>query len=327
MHPQDNIMVALSDLSNCSMALSDTWVVAGWSLRFVQLAPHEIWEISPGADEQPALKLLNGSLLDIGYDGVLRDDGRWESFTVTTPYQARSLHLNNRLRRIQAGAHGAVFAFFVIPLSLLSTPLTSFAEGPAANISGPFSNLLQWVNILGDQGEWYNLAGFVVNSHHGKRLATLQWWADREVEDIAHDKFHNGKRNVDTKLHYFLYASSANSGIKVNLPTASDSHSRAYSDQVLYDKGADRKPQVLIALPPGFIHGPFWLVNASNGQAMVDHDGYVMYSYHRMISGMTSNDTFHKPARYNVWGEVDQPPEFMTLPSQMLDHWTQWTDA
>jgi hypothetical protein len=80
-HPLGNIFVTMPDPAGCDIAVSETWNIAGWRMTYVQLTPGTVW--TPPAQSPDAeyfIKIITGSVLNVGHSGILRDDGNWEMF-------------------------------------------------------------------------------------------------------------------------------------------------------------------------------------------------------------------------------------------------------
>eukprot|EP00913_Durusdinium_trenchii_P030644 g28701.t1 len=245
-HPMGNIIVQFPAMAECPVARSPSWSIAGWDWSYVQLAPNASFE------ERMFVKLLTGSLLDVNVNGVLRDDGRWETparrwaagrtFVVTPPITERSLELNNALKALSAGGTGATFAFMKVPMKLMSLgeisirsakgSITSMSTGVVTEIRGPLAELLTWKpfadNYEADGAniftgvEFWNLAGMLLRDSSGSHIAYVQWWTNRE-DFMADGGYHNAHAHsfANTtfgELHMTMYAAAPNNGMIVQLP-------------------------------------------------------------------------------------------------------------
>jgi len=336
-HPTGNIIVTLPNPSQCDVAVSDTWRIAGWYTTYVQLAPNAVFTPPPpNPAAQPMVKLYRGSLLNVGQNGILRGDGQWETFVVTPPLGARSLHVPQSTGAIQAGANGAAFVWFVAPTELLETPITDMMSGPASIIQGPFSDLLQWQTfrqLTRDQQfseNFWNLPGILVNNYDGSRLCYNQWWTVREDDPVDggyHDHAGAVSNNTFAELHMTLYAATASAGMQsqlpdtVNLRTAPNPSGITGPAGTWYGNNDNPEVQMVIPMPPGYVHGPLWAVDSSTGNPKVNCNGGVIYPYHRLVLGTDEDGPYHDPPRYQLWVAFEHPPEYTTIPEQMLAKW------
>ena len=74
-HPENNIIVQLPDPSSCPVTVSPEWIIAGWSWKYIQLAPGESYPLSVNKSEQAFMKLIRGSVLDVNQIGVQAPSG------------------------------------------------------------------------------------------------------------------------------------------------------------------------------------------------------------------------------------------------------------
>lgn len=148
------------------MAISDTWSVAGWSVTIVQIPPNGVFTPPAlGADERQVIKIFRGSLIDVNYNGILKDDGHWHTYTVTTPNRAIPLFIDSDKTEITAGEDGAVISYWTVSEETLKGSATDMTASPVTDLSGPFMENLEWkitADLFGDlfDGvEFWNLAG------------------------------------------------------------------------------------------------------------------------------------------------------------------------
>lgn len=342
--PADNVMAYLPDPAACPQAVSPEWTIAGWSWKYVQLAPKESYNISGlGDDVRPFLKLLRGTVLDVNENGILNKDNRWETFVVTPPITERDLQLSGSVKKITAGDEGAVFALMVVPVELLKTPITSMTEAPTTTISGPHSDLLKWTNY----GEYYpvfegwsfnNLAGIRLADHEGKHLCYNQWWTAREdmnTDGGYHNQHDGGFANSTFgELHMMMYPANPNAGLIVQLPHTINTETipdpkeiggktaeRPQGDAYFYNQRDNKYVQLTIPMPPGYVHGPLWSINKKNGEPTFDCHGAVRYPWHGLVTGpVNAKDGYTEPLRYNLWVAFEHPVKDITVPTAMLQY-------
>lgn len=332
-HAEDNIIVTFPNPFSCQTAISDTWRIAGWYMTYIQLAPGATFTPPPLSRAARAmLKVIRGSLLDVGENGVLREDGQWETFPVTPPLHARSLRVPHTTEQIRAGAVGAAFIWFLAPEELLNTPVTSMTAPPASLISGPFSDLLQWRTFSEATGatfeEFWNLAGILVNNYDGSYLHYNQWWTVREDNPVdggyhSHDGMY--PNNTFAELHMTMYAATAGAGMQTQMPNSEN------SDLVMspgegnwYNRNDMAETQLVLPMPPGYSHGPLWSVDTKTGRPEFCPNGGVKYPWHRLVLGTNPDDgipSYHNPLRYQLWQAFEHPPQYVTIPEQMLTNW------
>lgn len=180
-HPDNNIIVKLAG-SDCDVAVSPTWTIAGWNYTIVQIAPDGVFKPpAVGDDERQLIKIIRGTLLDVNVNGIFNGE-QWETYTVTPPNRAISLYIDNSVDEINAGEEGAIIVYMKVLGGVPTTPITDMTSSPATDITGPFSEYLTW-NNFGDITDWgfegvefYNLTGILMQMNDGSRLAYLQFW-------------------------------------------------------------------------------------------------------------------------------------------------------
>jgi hypothetical protein len=335
-HPEGNILMTFPDVTACNVGISPTWTISGWKHTFVQLAPGAKFEPpAVAADEQQAVKIIRGTLLDVGVNGILRDDNRWETYVVTPPNRAASLFVGNEVDAFEAGDEGAAFVYFKIPKAILNTPITDMTTAPATTIDGPFADALQWVqfgsyfadfeNVL-----FFNMAGIGLYENDGSRLGYFQWWTMREDEDADgyHDHGNLTPEDAFSELHMALYSASGVSGMQSTMPGTrnlrfQDNPNNVPADDAhKYNQNDQTEVQLSIPMPPGHIHGPLWSVNEETGEPMLQCNGGVQYPFHRWLIGAgEGRDGYHSPPRYSMWMAFEIPPQYATVPQTMLAHW------
>mmetsp|Transcript_40575 Transcript_40575/g.75226 ORF Transcript_40575/g.75226 Transcript_40575/m.75226 type:complete len:485 (-) Transcript_40575:332-1786(-) len=327
-HPEDNIIVTFPDPADCQVAVSDSWQIAGWYTTYIQLAPNA--QFQPPAlskDAESMIKLYRGSVTGVGENGIMRDDGEWETFVVTPPLMTRSLKVPHTTEVVQAGPNGAAFAWFVAPTALLKTPVTDMFSPPASTIEGPFSNLLEWrtfadrTNDNAFSPEFWNLAGILVRNSDGTRLAYNQWWTVRE-DDPVDGGYHNHAgmawNSTFAELHMTLYAATASAGMQTMLPGTTTANRTANPQPppagqgTFWGRNDAPETQLVLPMPPGHVHGPLWAVDRDNGRPQRCPGGGVMYPFHRLVLGTNPDEgveRYHSPPRYHLWVAFEHPPE------------------
>ncbi|CAK9078554.1 unnamed protein product [Durusdinium trenchii] len=339
-HRESNVIVRLPDPNSCAVAVSEEWVISGWSWKYVQLAPGQSFSLNVSDSEQAFLKLIRGTVLDVNQIGVQNAEGHWETFVVTPPNTERSLQLDHRLKSIKAGSEGAVFALMVVPVELFNVPITAMDAAPTTTISGPFSEHFQWTKFANyfpeafpDSLEFWNLAGILLQDHHGDRLNYNQWWTQKQTDDTDggyHNHAGTPRNGTFGELHMVMYSAAPNTGMIVQLPHT------VYTETVHAPKEipADKKffwnnrdndyVQLTLPLPPGYVHGPLWSINVTDGEPTRDCMGAVRYPWHGLVTGpisATPGSSSH-PARYTLWVVFEHAPEVITVPTPMLQYVT-----
>jgi len=335
-HPEGNIVVTLPDPAECEVASSPTWTVGGWEHTWIQLAPGATFSVPElASDARMAVKILRGTLMDIGVNGVHREDGRWETYVVYPPNRPVSLWLDSSLTEIEAGEMGAAFLFFHVTTDVLSMTVTDMNSGPPTMLAGPMIDQLEWVQF-GDyydvfaEIEFYNFAGLYFQEYDHERLAYFQWWTFRE--DMDADGYHNHANldsgNTFAELHMAMFSCTGTSGMQTALPDTLDTLSVPNPDVITTADGnryfQNDQPEVQMSIPlaPGYAHGPLWSVEPDTGMPTLDCDGGVVYPFHRMLGGAGyGNEGFHTPPRYTLWIAFEHPPVHTTIPSTMLTYW------
>jgi len=340
----DNIFVTLPDPAGCDIAVSDTWNIAGWRMTYVQLTPGTVW--TPPAQSPDAeyfIKIITGSVLNVGHSGILRDDGNWEMFVVTPPLTVHSARVPYSTRQVTAGAEGAVLAWFTVPSEVMDDVVTSMTEPPATTVEGPFSNLLTWELFEtraneqpGERGEFWNMPGIKLNAHDGTHINYNQWWTVREDNPIDggyHDHTDLFANNTFAELHMTMYAATPTCGMQTELPGTQNLNLVPNPDPVpdlpgwgsWYRRNDDPEVQLNLPIPPGYVHGPLYAVDNTTGAPIVNCNGGVVYPWHRLVMGTNPNPggplTFNTPQRYQLWMPFEHPPRFAVVPQAMLAHW------
>lgn len=338
-HRTDNIIVTFPDPAVCGTAISDSWQIAGWYTTYVQLAPDAIFTPPPLSSGARALvKVISGSLIDVGENGIMREDGQWETYPVTPPLMTRSLKVPHSTEQVRAGENGAAFIWFVVPEDLLDTPVLDMDSPPASLISGPYSSLLQWKTFYeyaGDDNlkdlDFWNMPGILVNNYDGSRLHYNQWWTVLETNPVDggyHDHTDLVANNTFAELHMTLYAATASAGMQTQMPGTENTKQtwpggtdpeRWYTLNTNWDNS-----QLVLPMPNGYAHGPIWAVNTDTGRPFTCPSGGVMYPWHRLVLGTNPDggpDVYHDPPRFHLWMAFEHPPEHVTIPQQMLAQW------
>jgi len=345
--PQGNIIVQAPDPASCNNSESPEWTIAGWTWKYIQLAPNETYALRMRHNERRFIKLLRGSVLDLNQNGVLRDDGHWETFVVTTPVSERDLHIDSDVDQINAGENGAIFALMTISIDKLKAPITSMTEPRVLDIKGPHSDLLTWTNY----GEYYpqfkgwyfwNLAGIKLNDHEGKHLNYNQWWTAREDmnADGGYHNQHDGGVHNSTfgELHMMMYPSNPNVGLIVQLPGTINTKNVPRPEGVeaktktaempmgkeyFWNQRGNPYVQLTVPLTTGYVHGPLWSVNKTDGTPTLDCHGAIRYPYHGLITGYINDKKgYHEKLRYSMWVAFEHPLKDITIPPSMLQYVT-----
>ena len=338
-HPENNIIVQLPDPSSCPVAVSPEWIIAGWSWKYIQLAPGESYPLSVNKSEQAFMKLIRGSVLDVNQIGVQAPSGHWETFVVTPPNTERSLELDHRLSAIKAGDKGAVFALMVVPVELFNVPITTMDQAPTTTISGPHSDVMKWTKFptyfpdaFPESLEFWNLAGILLRDHTGARLNYNQWWTQSQI-DSTDGGYHNHAGTPGNltfgELHMVMYSAAPNTGMIVQLPhtisteTVKKPEEIPENNKYFWNQRDNEYVQMTLPLPPGYVHGPLWSINASNGEPTRDCVGAVRYPWHGLVTGpINAAGGTSQPPRYTLWVVFEHAPEVITVPTSMLQYVT-----
>lgn len=338
-HPEQNVIVRLPDPSGCAVATSPEWVISGWSWKYVQLAPSQSFNLSIKDSEQGFLKLIRGTVLDVNQIGVQNDEGHWETFVVTPPNTERSLQLDHRLKSVKAGAEGAVFALMVVPVELFDVPITAMDQAPTTTISGPFSENFKWTRFakyypddFPNTLEFWNLAGILLQDHHGERLNYNQWWTQKQ-NDNTDGGYHNHAGTPENgtfgELHMVMYSGAPNTGMIVQLPhtlyadTVKAPEEIPANKKFFWNQRDNDAVQFTLPLPPGYVHGPLWSIDPANGKPTHDCNGAIRYPWHGLVTGpINDNSGFSSPGRYTLWVVFEHAPEVVNVPTPMLQYVT-----
>ena len=338
-HPENNIIVQLPDPSSCPVAVSPEWIIAGWSWKYIQLAPGESYPLSVNKSEQAFMKLIRGSVLDVNQIGVQAPSGHWETFVVTPPNTERSLELDHRLSAIKAGEKGAVFALMVVPVELFNVPITAMDQAPTTTISGPHSDVMKWTKFptyfpdaFPESLEFWNLAGILLRDHAGARLNYNQWWTQSQI-DSTDGGYHNHAGTPGNltfgELHMVMYSAAPNTGMIVQLPhtisteTVKKPEEIPENNKYFWNQRDNEYVQMTLPLPPGYVHGPLWSINSSNGEPTTDCVGAVRYPWHGLVTGpINAAGGTSQPPRYTLWVVFEHAPEVITVPTSMLQYVT-----
>jgi len=350
--PEGNIFVRLPDPARCPLAESDEWTISGWRKRFVSLAPGAAFTLPTGdTSDVPMYKLLSGTVLNVDTNGVQHDDGTWESFTVTVPNSVKSIKIDRGVEQIMAGSDGAAFVYYVAPRAKLNTVLVEGdmldTSSVVHEIAGPYVELLQW-RMFGSYGccmqyrglPWWNLAGFFVQDHTEQRVAYVQYWTLEEGVDTGdyHDHSDTVGNGTFGELHVHMYHGSGVDGMQSMLPATVYTNSKPRPPAVpaggpyvvngsstgwINWQGANESVQLGIAIPPGHVHGPLWLVHSDGRPVMAHCDDdarrHIQYPMHRNLVGrMGPGMIKHTPQRLMMLIAFEHPPQYCNVPSSLL---------
>ncbi|KAL1527794.1 hypothetical protein AB1Y20_009177 [Prymnesium parvum] len=352
-HPEGNVFVRLPDPAECAVATSEEWVIAGWRKRFVQLAPHQAFDL-PAADQRHVLmyKLLRGSVLNVDTNGVQHADGSWETYPTTVPFGVKSIKIDRGVEKITAGSRGAVFAYYVVSHSTLQTVLKhgdmQNLSSPVYNISGPLSHLLQW-RMFGtyecckqyDGLPWWNLPGYFVQDHNLNRVVYIQLWTMEEGMDTGdyHDHSDEQGKHEFGELHAHMYTGTGLDGLQALLPSTVYTNSKPMPSSVRNDTyvvngthstgwinwhDADDSVQLGIAIPAGYVHGPLWLIRSDGYPVMGGCNQssgrrYIKYPMHRNLVGrLGPGAVMHRPPRLQMLIAFEHPKEHCWVPPSLL---------
>jgi sugar lactone lactonase YvrE len=328
-HQQGNIVVNVAP-TDCEIAVSDTWTIAGWTMNIIQLGPNQVYTVPELADDmRQAVKILRGSLLDVNFNGILKSDGHWHTYTVTTPNRAIPLWIDNAVIDFTAGDDGAVITYWTVSEEHLVTPATDMNAAPVTDMAGPLIENLKWYNCGTDYGwgdfegyEFWNFPGMLVQENDGSRLMYMQWWTFRE--DFDADAYHN-KHPIFGEIHMTMYQGTGVAGMQTTLASTSNLNFIPNPDPVPDDRLASyaqndqSEVQIAMPMPPGFAHGPLWYVDPSTGEPATDCDGNMVYPFHRQL--FNNQGSLSSPLRYHLWVAFEHPPEDVTVPLEMITEW------
>jgi hypothetical protein len=310
------------------VAISDTWSVAGWSVTIVQIAPNAVFTPPALADgERQVVKIFRGSLIDVNYNGILKDDGHWHTYTVTTPNRAIPLFIDSSVTEITAGEDGAVISYWTVSEETLKGSATDMTASPVTDLSGPFMENLEWkitADLFGstfDGVEFYNLAAINIQENDGSRLMNMQWWTFRE--DFNTDAYHNQHPDFG-EIHMTMYAASGTTGMRTTLPYTENLNwvpnpDPTPANSVAYIERDQTEVQIVMPMPPGYAHGPLWSVDPSTGEPTLDCEGQAQYPFHGWFvdDAGAEND----PLRYALWVAFEHPLEDVVVPTEMMTEW------
>jgi hypothetical protein len=129
-------------------------------MNIVQIGPNEVYTPPAiGDDMRQAVKIFRGTLIDVNYNGILKSDGHWHTYAVTTPNRAIPLWIDNAVTDFTAGEDGAVISYWTVSEETLAGTVTDMESGPPTDMAGPEIENLKWHNC-GDEYGWTPFVGY-----------------------------------------------------------------------------------------------------------------------------------------------------------------------
>ncbi|CAK9065988.1 unnamed protein product [Durusdinium trenchii] len=125
-----------------------------------------------------------------------------------------------------------------------------------------------------------------------------------------------------------MYSAAPNKGMIVQLPDAVytvHAPEEIPADKKFFWKNRDNDyVQLTLPLPPGYVHGPLWSINVTDGEQTRDCMGAVRYPWHGLVTGpiSASPGSSSRQARHTLWVVFEHIPEVITVPTPMLQYVT-----
>ncbi|KAL7473033.1 hypothetical protein ACHAXS_013412 [Conticribra weissflogii] len=290
------IVIKLPESCN-DVAVSTTWTVGDWDNMIVQIAPNTIFNPPPLApNERHAIKLLQGTLIDVNYNGIFTN-GHWGTFVVTAPNLAALLLIDSSKTAIVGGAEGAVIVYLKVTEDALKVSVTSMDSGPVTKLAGPFfDENRQWVkcsDYFGDvfeATEFYNYAGILIQDERANRLLYMQWWTLREDADA--DAYHKEHPNFG-EMHMAYDTANGVSGMQTTLPNTQNLNFESNPENataVQWIENNQTGVQIAIPWSPGVGHGPLWSIDPATGEPSRGCDRIMVYPFHRNLINDNAQD-------------------------------------
>ncbi len=267
-----------------AISITPLWEMAGWQMRFAQLAPGAVVGLDKTTGEN-YVKVITGKLSNINRDAF------------TAAKQTRSTRVDEDF--IQADDEGAIVAI----MTRTKAAPDIISDMKQVKITGPAQEVLSWVNCetynWGPQFKdlpFYNLRGMQIINGKGKRVCNVQFWtAGKGVNCADHDHSDLNLDNTFCEIHLGMSNGTGKGGM------------------VYYD--ADER-EVFLPLQTGEEHGPFWDFNVPTGKPVVAHAGAVKYGPHRWQGGEQRVTPGEQDA-FDLWAAFEiVPKEAMVKPAQ-----------
>lgn len=278
---------------------------------------------------------------------------------MTQPNSVKTIKIDRGVEKITAGSGGAVFVYYVTTHKQLLTVLhhgdMQDTSSVVHAISGPHSDLLIW-KMFGTYScclqynglPWWNLAGFLIEDHTLHKVGYIQYWTLEEGIMSGDHHMHDnipGPRSFG-EVHAHMYVGNGADGMQTTLPNTKYTAAKPLPDAMApyspdgpyvedgkstewinWHNNGD-EVQLGIAIPPGYVHGPLWLIKEDGSPVMGGCDGdcsncaekdkYIEYSWHRNLVGQASATTMHNPRRLMMLIAFEHPPEYCHVPPSML---------
>lgn len=239
--------------------VSPAWSLAGWTIAFVRLDPHQRFPLDQSAGAVH-VKVVTGHL----------EEGNLAAYA--TPRVVRATRIT--ADQVTAGAEGALFAV------LVETPaaperITSMAQ---LDFEGPHAELLTWatfeeryhaVTPFFDGVDAHMAPGWHLLDSVGAEIAYVWvWTAGKGVDLSTHDHGRApGPRNpAFAEVHWVLYNGTGSGGM--------------YETPV-----PDAPTRTRYPIPQGAEHGPFFRHDTVTGVPAQRENGAVDYPWHGWQAG------------------------------------------
>ncbi|MFC1594469.1 M20/M25/M40 family metallo-hydrolase, partial [Candidatus Omnitrophota bacterium] len=261
---------------------SAAWNMAGWQMRFVQLAPHAQLKLDQ-ASGTIYVKVITGRLTNINRGAFAEPKAKRTTLVVE--------------EFIEAGVEGAIVAVMV----KTDKAPDAISKMEQVAVTGSKAELLHWNRV--DSYDWgreafadmpfYNLPGFQIKNAQGKEIAYIQFWsAGKGVNCGMHNHSNAPTKNAPTfcEVHLGMFNGTGQGGM------------------------VDEQGTLLIILE-GDEHGRYWEIDPETRKPVLRENGAVYYDMHRWQAGLPAGQAGGERVAdegdeaFDVWAVFEIAPD------------------
>ena len=256
-NPRGGLNLHFDLISDTPLQKSESWLVAGRTLQFFKLGPHEELNIEAGCHY---LKVVIGKLENLNLS------------CFAPPFSRRKTRFDGGL--VVAGDKGALFALVSetndTPEKIRSIDQMQF-NGPDANFLGwqsfadKFGTFTDWF----DGQDCYMADGIHLLDQSGAEIVYVNFWACGKGVDLSTHNHANDPSPLApafAEVHWVIDAGTDTSGM-------------------FRTEGPDHPKRIRQYLSRGEEHGPYFEIDEKRGRPMLRENGAVMYGWHGWEAG------------------------------------------
>jgi len=258
-NPRGGIQLTFDVDADKAILLSDSWLVAGWRIQFVQLGAHQTLILG---NEKNYVKVILGRLENHGR-GCYAEDIAVRSTRIDTP-------------QVLSGADGVLFALMTetdeAPVNLHDMSECQFI--------GPSSDALNWASFEEKFGDFIDVFNGV-DCHMANGFHLL----DQQGTEIVYVNFWTCGKGVDLSTHNHAQTPTPMSPafVEVHL-VLNNGTGRGGMYETTSPGAVDRIRHTMLR---GDEHGPYF--EHANGKPVLLENGAVKYPWHGWQAGTDDN--------------------------------------